>query len=125
MTSPTEGGETRFPAALIGGRCRVRACVPFRDVHVYDTVVVAHDFLTIDAKLDEPLDWKRGLSTEVLNGSTNVNPADFGDLGRRMATTPLATSCWGLTTSGPWIRIEFDSGPSGVGRWVRRTKLAG
>jgi hypothetical protein len=51
-----------------------------RDVHVYYPVVVAHDFLTFDAKLDKLLDWKRGLSTDMLNGAGDVSPADFGDL---------------------------------------------
>lgn len=51
-----------------------------KDVHVYYPVVVAQDFLTFDAKLDKLLDWKRGLSTDVLNGSGDVSPADFGDL---------------------------------------------
>jgi len=49
-------------------------------VHVYYPVVVAHDFLTFDAKLDKLLEWKRGLSTDMLNGSGDVSPADFGDL---------------------------------------------
>jgi hypothetical protein len=51
-----------------------------KDVHVYYPVVVAHDFLTFDAKLDKLLDWKRGLSTDMLNGSGDLSPADFGDL---------------------------------------------
>jgi Holliday junction resolvase len=51
-----------------------------KEVHVYYPVVVAHDFLTFDAKLDKLLDWKRGLSTDMLNGSGDVSPADFGDL---------------------------------------------
>ncbi len=51
-----------------------------RDVHVYYPVVVAHDFLTFDAKLDKLLDWKRTLSTDMLNGVGDVSPADFGDL---------------------------------------------
>ncbi|WP_265645445.1 DEAD/DEAH box helicase [Verminephrobacter aporrectodeae] len=51
-----------------------------RDVHVYYPVVVAHDFLTFDAKLDKLLDWKRTLSTDMLNGAGDVSPADFGDL---------------------------------------------
>jgi len=51
-----------------------------KDVHVYYPVVVAHDFLTFDAKLDKLLDWKRGLSTDMLNGAGDVSPADFGDL---------------------------------------------
>ncbi len=51
-----------------------------KDVYVYYPVVVAHDFLTFDAKLDKLLDWKRGLSSDMLNGSGDVSPADFGDL---------------------------------------------
>ena len=51
-----------------------------RDVHVYYPVVVAHDFLTFDAKLDKLLDRKRALSTDMLNGAGDVSPADFGDL---------------------------------------------
>ena len=51
-----------------------------KDVHVYYPVVVAHDFLTFDAKLDKLLDWKRTLSTDMLNGAGDVSPADFGDL---------------------------------------------
>ncbi|MBF0143206.1 MAG: restriction endonuclease [Magnetococcales bacterium] len=52
-----------------------------RDVHVYYPVVVAKDFLTFDAKLDALLEWKRGLSTDMLNGTGELTPADFGDLG--------------------------------------------
>ncbi|OEZ29803.1 helicase SNF2 [Variovorax boronicumulans] len=51
-----------------------------KDVHVYYPVVVAPDFLTFDAKLDKLLEWKRGLSTDMLNGAGDVSPADFGDL---------------------------------------------
>ncbi len=51
-----------------------------KDVHVYYPVVVAPDFLTFDAKLDKLLDWKRGLSTDMLNGAGDVSAADFGDL---------------------------------------------
>ncbi len=51
-----------------------------RDVYVYYPVVVAPDFVTFDQKLDNLLDWKRGLSTDMLNGSGDVSPADFGDL---------------------------------------------
>ena len=52
-----------------------------RDVYVYYPVVVAEDFLTFDAKLDTLLEWKRGLSTDMLNGTGSLNPSDFGDLG--------------------------------------------
>jgi len=51
-----------------------------KDVYVYYPVVVAHDFLTFDAKLDVLLNWKRSLSTDMLNGAGDVSPADFGDL---------------------------------------------
>lgn len=51
-----------------------------KDVYVYYPVVVAHDFLTFDAKLDKLLDWKRGLSTDMLNGAGDLSAADFGDL---------------------------------------------
>lgn len=52
-----------------------------RDVFVYYPVVVAEDFLTFDAKLDALLDRKRGLSTDMLNGTSDLRPSDFGDLG--------------------------------------------
>ena len=51
-----------------------------KDVYVYYPVIVAHDFLTFDAKLDKLLSTKRSLSYDVLNGAGDVNPADFGDL---------------------------------------------
>lgn len=51
-----------------------------RDVYVYYPVVVAHDFLTFDAKLDSLLGKKRELSDDMLNGAGDVSPADFGDL---------------------------------------------
>jgi hypothetical protein len=51
-----------------------------KDVFVYYPVVVAHDFVTFDAKLNKLLDWKRGLSTDMLNGTGDLSPADFGDL---------------------------------------------
>lgn len=52
-----------------------------RDVFVYYPVVVAEDFLTFDAKLDTLLDWKRGLSTDMLNGTGDLSSSDFADLG--------------------------------------------
>lgn len=52
-----------------------------KDVFVYYPVVVAEDFLTFDAKLDTLLEWKRGLSTDMLNGTGELRPSDFGDLG--------------------------------------------
>ena len=52
-----------------------------KDVFVYYPVVVAEDFVTFDSKLDLLLEWKRGLSTDMLNGAGDLRPGDFGDLG--------------------------------------------
>lgn len=52
-----------------------------KDVFVYYPVVVADDFITFDAKLDTLLEWKRGLSADMLNGAGDIGAADFGDLG--------------------------------------------
>ena len=43
-------------------------------------LLVAHDFVTFDAKLDQLLVKKRALSANMLNGSGDVTPADFGNL---------------------------------------------
>jgi hypothetical protein len=51
-----------------------------KDVFVYYPVVVANDFTTFDQKLDTLLEWKRGLSTDMLNGTGDLGPSDFGDL---------------------------------------------
>lgn len=51
-----------------------------RDVTVYYPVIVADDFVTFDQKLDQLLDWKRGLSQDMLNGSGELSVADFIDL---------------------------------------------
>lgn len=51
-----------------------------KDVYVYYPVVVAEDFTTFDAKLDQLLDWKRGLSADMLNGSGELSAAEFLDL---------------------------------------------
>ncbi len=51
-----------------------------RDVTVYYPVIVADDFVTFDQKLDQLLDWKRGLSQDMLNGSGELSVADFVDL---------------------------------------------
>ena len=51
-----------------------------KDVYVYYPVVMASDFMTFDAKLDKLLERKRGLSADMLNGSGDVSPSDFGDL---------------------------------------------
>ena len=51
-----------------------------KDVYVYYPVVVAHDFTTFDAKLDQLLDWKRGLSADMLNGTGELSMTEFLDL---------------------------------------------
>lgn len=52
-----------------------------KDVYVYYPVVTANEFLTFDAKLDQLLSWKRGLSNDMLNGTGDLFPSEFGDLG--------------------------------------------
>ncbi len=51
-----------------------------KDVFVYYPVVVAHDFLSFDAKLDQLLERKRALSQDMLNGAGDIKPDEFGDL---------------------------------------------
>ena len=51
-----------------------------RDVTVYYPVITANDFVTFDQKLDQLLDWKRGLSQDMLNGAGELSVADFIDL---------------------------------------------
>lgn len=52
-----------------------------RNVVVYYPIVIAHDFVTFDARLDDLLEWKRGLSADMLNGTGELKPSDFCDLG--------------------------------------------
>ncbi len=61
-----------------------------RDVYVYYPVVVADDFVTFDQKLDQLLDWKRSLSSDMLNGTGELSINDFLDL-RDEAGQPLAS----------------------------------
>lgn len=51
-----------------------------KDVYLYYPVVVARDFVTFDVKLDALLNWKCGLSTDMLNGTGEASLVDFGDL---------------------------------------------
>jgi len=51
-----------------------------KEVFVYCPVVVAEDFITFDAKLNTLLEWKRGLSGDMLNGVGDLSGNDFGDL---------------------------------------------
>ena len=48
-----------------------------KDVYVYYPVVSAEDFTTFDIKLDQLLEYKRGLADDMLNGSGDVGPGDF------------------------------------------------
>ncbi len=50
-----------------------------RDVYVYYPVITA-DFVTFDMKLDKLLNWKRGLSDDMLNGCGDLSGSDFDDL---------------------------------------------
>jgi SNF2 family DNA or RNA helicase len=51
-----------------------------KEVFVYCPLVVAEDFTTFDAKLNALLEWKRGLSGDMLNGVGDVSGNDFGEL---------------------------------------------
>jgi len=51
-----------------------------RDVFVYYPVVVAENFVTFDEKLDQLLESKRKLSQDMLNGCSDVGPAEFADI---------------------------------------------
>jgi len=51
-----------------------------KEVFVYCPVIVAEDFVTFDAKLHRLLEWKRGLSSDMLNGVGDLSGNDFGDL---------------------------------------------
>jgi hypothetical protein len=48
-----------------------------KDVFVYYPSVAADDFKTFDVKLDELLDRKRALATDMLNGSGDISVDDF------------------------------------------------
>ncbi len=50
-----------------------------KDVYVYYPVITA-DFLTFDMKLHKLLDWKRGLSKDMLNGCGDLSNSEFDDL---------------------------------------------
>jgi hypothetical protein len=39
--------------------------------------VVADDFVTFDEKLDKLLDWKRALSADMLNGSSEISVSEL------------------------------------------------
>lgn len=52
-----------------------------KDVYVYCPVVSAEDFKTFDVRLDELLEYKRGLAEDMLNGSGDLGAGDF-DIGQ-------------------------------------------
>lgn len=49
-----------------------------KDVYVYYPVVHAEDFQTFDVKLDRLLETKRVLANDMLNGSGDLRPGEFG-----------------------------------------------
>ncbi|MEI7968365.1 MAG: SNF2-related protein [Betaproteobacteria bacterium] len=49
-----------------------------KDVYVYYPVVCAEDFTTFDVKLDRLLELKRVLANDMLNGSGDLGPHEFG-----------------------------------------------
>jgi hypothetical protein len=51
-----------------------------KQVFVYCPLVVASDFTTFDSKLNALLEWKRGLSGDMLNGVGDLSGNDFSDL---------------------------------------------
>ena len=52
-----------------------------KDVYVYCPVVSADDFKTFDVRLNELLEYKRGLAEDMLNGSGDLGAGDF-DIGQ-------------------------------------------
>lgn len=60
-----------------------------KDVYVYYPVITA-DFVTFDMKLDNLLNWKRGLSDDMLNGCVNLSGSGFDDLGAPKGGTAFA-----------------------------------
>lgn len=51
-----------------------------KEVFVYYPVVVADDFVTFDEKLDKLLEWKRGLSYDMLNGTGEIGVSELLDI---------------------------------------------
>lgn len=51
-----------------------------KTVYVYYPVVYADGFKTFDEKLHELLEYKRGISKDMLNGTGNVLPSEFEDV---------------------------------------------
>jgi Holliday junction resolvase len=51
-----------------------------KSVYVYYPVVRAQEFKSFDVKLHELLEYKRNLSGDMLNGTGNILPNEFGDV---------------------------------------------
>ena len=51
-----------------------------KPVFVYYPVIHDDAFTTFDAKLDNLLEWKRKLSSDMLNGTPEIGMSEFGDL---------------------------------------------
>ena len=51
-----------------------------KPVYVYYPVVYADGFKTFDEKLHELLEYKRGISKDMLNGTGNILPSEFDDV---------------------------------------------
>lgn len=51
-----------------------------KTVYVYYPVVYADSFKTFDEKLHELLEYKRGISKDMLNGTGNILPSEFDDV---------------------------------------------
>ena len=75
-----------------------------KDVFVYYPVVTATDFSTFDVKLDQLLNKKRELASDMLNGSGDLAPGDFniadvvpsaaaGDLDKRVDLETALRAC--------------------------------
>jgi hypothetical protein len=51
-----------------------------RDVHVYTPIVRGDGWVSFDERLDELLDKKRSIASDILNGADDVGAAEFADL---------------------------------------------
>ena len=80
-----------------------------KDVHVYYPVVVGGDFMTFDEKLDLLLERKRALSHDMLNGSGDINPADFADIESPGGGSPFSDEPFGPALVGSLSPDAFEA----------------
>lgn len=80
-----------------------------KDVHVYYPVVVGGDFMTFDEKLDLLLERKRTLSHDMLNGSGDINPADFADIESPGGGSPFSDEPFGPALVGSLSPDAFEA----------------